>query len=216
MTSRALLFRLAPPLEEMGMPQWMTRSRPSMCSPRAATSVATKTSRFPFRKLSMILFRWNCGRSPWSALHVPPVQFSERSPASSTVSIFVLVNMMARRGECTRSKSTRREARALGVTGIESICNCFGASSAETSNMSGLWHRRFPTSRSWFESVAQNNRHCTRSPRGIASTIMSNSSAKPASSIWSASSNTRNCVLSRERWRDLTRSTMRPRVPIAT
>ena len=46
---------------------WMTRSTPWMSRPRAATSVATRHRRAPFRNASSVVSRSFCGTSPWMA-----------------------------------------------------------------------------------------------------------------------------------------------------
>mmetsp|Transcript_30346 Transcript_30346/g.76029 ORF Transcript_30346/g.76029 Transcript_30346/m.76029 type:complete len:255 (-) Transcript_30346:521-1285(-) len=189
-----------------------------MSSPRAATSVATSTRVLPARKEAIVFSRACCGMSPCSAF---ASYLSASAVMRSSHSAFVSQKMMARPEAPAYMPITSLivEARVDQCEGM-AICRtsseALTAESPTRSTILGLGRMYLgATSRTQAGMVAEKRQVC-RSACVHLPRIALMSSAKPMSSIWSASSSVAKrtpCSLSvsRSMW-----SLMRPGVPTST
>ena len=192
----------------------MTWLMPATSMPRAATSVATSTPMRPWRRRSRVRLRWVWCMSPCSAAAEMPFSCSD-SDNSSALRL-VAVNTTAWFIPSSPSRAWSRRPLWPRSSAYMRRCSIWPRSCCATSisMRCGLRVRRdarLPTTPS---SVAENSKVWRLA--GVAATMASMSSAKPMSSMRSASSRiststSDSLILRRLRW-----SSRRPGVATTT
>mmetsp|Transcript_13869 Transcript_13869/g.46904 ORF Transcript_13869/g.46904 Transcript_13869/m.46904 type:complete len:287 (-) Transcript_13869:459-1319(-) len=195
----------------------MTRSI-FMSRPRAATSVAMSTCTLPDRKASMVFSRVACGMSPWRGLasyfRLSAVRRSSHSALVSqkTITLALAPAYMAITSLIVAARVLQWDGMAMCRTSVEAL-----TSRSPTRSTVRTAERMYcgATSRTHAGMVAE-KRHVWRSGCVQAPRMADMSSAKPMSSIWSASSRVANrtavsASVPRSMW-----SLMRPGVPAST
>mmetsp|Transcript_1056 Transcript_1056/g.3900 ORF Transcript_1056/g.3900 Transcript_1056/m.3900 type:complete len:208 (-) Transcript_1056:779-1402(-) len=180
-----------------------TSATPDMSSPRAATSVATKTWKRPLRKPSSVDSRVACGMSPWSSL-APALSPSvaARLAATSLASRFVSVKTMVRplhgaRERTTSAMSGRRVCHWHGRSKCVTLFDAFNVESPTKSTVTRPSLKYFFAMSSTHDgSVALKSSVCigrdsAAAAAAVPAKMVSTSSANPIFNISSASSSTR-------------------------
>mmetsp|Transcript_15210 Transcript_15210/g.45023 ORF Transcript_15210/g.45023 Transcript_15210/m.45023 type:complete len:206 (+) Transcript_15210:766-1383(+) len=169
---------------------------PEMSMPRAATSVATRTRKWPFLKLLRVTSRWRWERSPWRtpAWRAPLKALAAKSSASRLVVVKTMAFRLRSSPSSTVITSSRSDARTSELPGTcMALCVTVVAvrcwSLPTTSKFNGLVMYCRLMSRIQGGVVAENNKVWAFS-MGTKLRTRSMSLAKPMSSISSASSKT--------------------------
>mmetsp|Transcript_16993 Transcript_16993/g.45825 ORF Transcript_16993/g.45825 Transcript_16993/m.45825 type:complete len:207 (-) Transcript_16993:664-1284(-) len=186
-----------------------------MSRPRAATSVATSTRILPFLNAAIVFSRVACGMSPWSALasylSASLVRRSSHSALVSqkTMAFAVWPVYMVMTSLMVLARDDQWDGMAMWRTSVDALTS----RSPTRSTTLGPGRMYFgATSRTHAGMVAE-KRHVWRSVCVHAPRMADMSSAKPMSSIWSASSSVAKRTdvrdsVPRSEW-----SLMRPGVP---
>ncbi len=181
---------------EEGKSKLITCDTLGISNPRAATSVATSSWVCPVRKACMTRSRWGWLRPPWMASARWPRPFS--MTVTSSTSTRVRQNTRADFG-AAMSRTRAKAAPRWGLSTIYAVCCTRGAAPAFTGSLAmlistGCVRCRCAIALMRGGIVAEKSAVCFVA--GVCSRMASRSSAKPMSSISSASSRTttRTCA----------------------
>mmetsp|Transcript_20182 Transcript_20182/g.62763 ORF Transcript_20182/g.62763 Transcript_20182/m.62763 type:complete len:238 (-) Transcript_20182:411-1124(-) len=187
-------------------------------SPRAATSVAMSTRTLPERNAAIVFSRVACGMSPCSAF---ASYLSASEVIKSSHSAFVSQKTMARALgpayiEITSLIVDARVDQCDGMATCLTSSDALTATSPTRSTTFGFGRMYLGATSRTHAGIVAEKRHVCRSACVQLPRIALMSSAKPMSSIWSASSSVANRTdvslsVSRSMW-----SLMRPGVPTST
>mmetsp|Transcript_49766 Transcript_49766/g.160244 ORF Transcript_49766/g.160244 Transcript_49766/m.160244 type:complete len:274 (-) Transcript_49766:420-1241(-) len=191
-----------------------------MSSPRAATSVAMRTRNLPLRKAAIVFSRTACGMSPCR-------HFASSLSASELVrsshSALVWQKTITRPEEVVYIEMTSLivEDRALigpgeGMARWRTSDEAFFSLSPTKSTTRGEGRMYFGASLTTHGGNVAEKRHVCRSSRVQVARISAMSSAKPMSSIWSASSRVAQSTSHSSSAERPIKSLTRPGVPIST
>mmetsp|Transcript_18658 Transcript_18658/g.63022 ORF Transcript_18658/g.63022 Transcript_18658/m.63022 type:complete len:213 (-) Transcript_18658:722-1360(-) len=200
-----------------------------MSRPRAATSVAIKILKAPLRNAAIVFSRRACGMSPCSARR------SKRSLSESTISLhsfFVSQKMMLRFSPPPCAATTSLITSCICVqwpqgthiclTSVEACIICSRPSERPTRSIS-VRCVAYSLAIFWTHggNVAEKSSSCRFAPAPastlpMALKILSSSSLKPMSSIWSASSRMAKSSLETSSFPFSIKSFVRPGVPTTT
>mmetsp|Transcript_17624 Transcript_17624/g.50475 ORF Transcript_17624/g.50475 Transcript_17624/m.50475 type:complete len:226 (-) Transcript_17624:868-1545(-) len=204
----------------------MTCSTPPMSSPRAATSVATRTRQVPARNFFSAASRWGCDRSPWMSSARTGANFSlglaspgpprRRQCLSHTAVRFFWTKTSVRPSHSARALVARRSFSRLSAVARTSLCSMFSTVDPTRPTAIHTYARRkaaasFCTSGA---KVAENSRVWRRSLGGMSDcwTMRRIWGSKPMSSMRSPSSRTRKVTAAMETTPRSMKSLRRPGV----